>query len=193
MRLVKIRHRGEVCAFTVRIYFLAAYVTETEKNRFPSESGFFILSKLLNFNSCACSLKSCLESFGFFLGSTGLNSLGSTLNEFLSFLKTETCSLTNCLDNIELLSAEVLEDNVKLCLFFSCGSCCAANCNCCNRSSGYAEFLFESLYKVSYFEDSKCLDFINDCCNLFRCHDNFLRNLNEFFKEFCAPSGAVMG
>ena len=49
MRLVKIRHRGEVCAFTVRIYFLAAYVTETEKNRFPSESGFFYSIEITEF------------------------------------------------------------------------------------------------------------------------------------------------
>ena len=127
--------------------------------------------KLLNLNLCACSLESLLNRLSLILGNAFLNGLRSTLNHLLSFLKSETGDLTNCLDNVELLSAEGLENNVELSLLLCCGSCCACYCNytygsCC----GNAEFLLNCLYEVSEFYDSKRLNLFKNVSNLFRCH-----------------------
>ena len=85
--------------------------------------------KLLNLNGSASLGKSSLDGLSFFLSNAFLKGLGSALNELLSFLKSETCDLTNCLDNVELLSAEGLEYYVELSLLLSCGSCSASNSN----------------------------------------------------------------
>ena len=129
--------------------------------------------RLFDFNCCANSCKSFFDLFSFVFSNCFFNCLGSAFNKFFSFLKTETCDLTNCLDNVELLVAERSKNYVKFCLFFSCGSCCATNCYCCYGSCRNAEFLFESLNEVCYFEDCKWLYLIENCCDLFRCHDNF--------------------
>ena len=133
---------------------------------------WLIRLKLLNFNSCACCLESCLNCLSVILGYAFLNSLGSALNEVLSVLKSETGDLTNCLDNVELLSAEVLEDYVELGLLLSCGSCCACYCCACScyGSCRYTELLLDCLYEVVELENSECLYLVNDCCDLFACH-----------------------
>ena len=86
-----------------------------------------VSNKLLNLNNCSSFLESLLNGLSLFLGNAGLNFLRSTLNEVLSVLKSETCDLTNSLDNVELLSAEFLKNYVELSLLLYCGSCCA----CC--------------------------------------------------------------
>ena len=81
--------------------------------------------RLFDFNCCADSRESFFDLLSFVFSNCFFNCLGSALNEFLSFLKSETCDLTDCLDNVELLVAEGSENYVEFCFFFSCGSCCA--------------------------------------------------------------------
>ena len=63
-------------------------------------------SELLELNRSASSLKLCLDLLSVSLRNTFLDSLRSTLNEFLRLLKTKTCDLLNSLDNSHLSIAE---------------------------------------------------------------------------------------
>ena len=75
--------------------------------------------KLLQLYLSTLSLDSSLQVLSFVLRNTLLNSSRSTLYESLSFFQTETASLFNCLNNLELCCAYVSENNVKRRLFFS--------------------------------------------------------------------------
>ena len=124
------------------VFRFAKQKKRTPSVRFLSNSFF----ELFDLDCSACCCEVSFHLFSVFLGNAFLDRLRSCFYEFLSFLESEACELTNCLDNVELAFAERSENNVELCLFFlscRCGSCCAA----CNRygSRGYAEFLFEDL------------------------------------------------
>ena len=110
------------------------------------------------FNLCTSCFKLLCNIVSCFLRNCFLNCLRSALNEVLSFLKTKACDLTNNLDNVKLACTSSLKNNVKFCLLLNWSSSCS-NSNACNRSSRYAEFLFNCLYKVSKLEDCECFDF----------------------------------
>ncbi len=135
---------------------------------------FFAMLKLLDLNNSAGSLKGLLEGLSLILGNAFLNVLGSALNKLLSFLQAKAGDLTNSLDNVELLSAEFLQNYVKLGLLLSGGSSSACyGYNTYGSSSGYAELLLNCLYKVSKLKNGKRLDLFQNVGNLFGCHFQF--------------------
>ena len=67
---------------------------------------FCVNSGLLELYRCTSSLELCLDLLSVSLRSTFLDSLRSTLNEFLRLLKTKACDLLNSLDNSHLSIAE---------------------------------------------------------------------------------------
>lgn len=95
------------------------------KNPLPGDSLPYVLRKqvitcrfgvrvnLLQFYLCTGILESLLQSLGVSLGQTFLQSAGSTVNEILSLLQTETTSLLNSLNNLELCSTNLSEDYVE--------------------------------------------------------------------------------
>ena len=105
--------------------------------------GISKLSKdeLLEFNLCASFFELLLESFSVFLAEAFLQGLGSSFNSSLSFSKTETCKLSNSLDNLDLSSSvEGLENYIELCLLFCSSSFTSygsSNSNCSSRSGKF--------------------------------------------------------
>src|ERR1035437_358792 len=86
-------------------------------------------SKLLDcdFSSGSLELLSC--SVCVFLGNVLFDSLRCAVNNVLSFFETETCQLTNNLDNSNLSCAGGLKDDCEFCLlFFNYCSCAASRC-----------------------------------------------------------------
>ena len=67
--------------------------------------------KLLNLNFAACSSDLLSDLVSLFLGNALFESLGSVVNEVLSFLKTKAGDFTSNLDNSKLLSACRLQNS----------------------------------------------------------------------------------
>ena len=127
--------------------------------------------KLLNFNGSAGLGKSSLDLLSLVLGNAFLNGLGCALNQILSVLQAQTGDLANSLDNVQLVSTKACQNNVELGLLFSSGSSCTGSGNnAYGSSSGYAELLFNCLYKVSELKNCKRLYLFKNVSNLFRCH-----------------------
>ena len=61
--------------------------------------------KLLNLDSCACLFELSLSSLSVVSRNLLLNSLGSAVNELLSFLQAKAGDLTDSLDDVDLSSA----------------------------------------------------------------------------------------
>ena len=76
-----------------------------------------------------------LNSFSVFLRNAFLESLRSTVNECLCFLKTKTCYFTNNLDNSNLVAACSLKNYIKLCLLSSSSATVSSRTSNCNCSS----------------------------------------------------------
>ena len=70
--------------------------------------------ELFNLNLSAGFLKSSLEGLGLCLGNLLFHRGGSTVNEILRFLQTETELSLHDLDHIELSLSGILEDDVEL-------------------------------------------------------------------------------
>ena len=87
--------------------------------------------------------------FSLCLGSTFFNYLRSAVNYFLSFLQAKTSCLTNNLDNLNLVRANLCQLNIELSLLLSCLSCASACCcynnACCCR---YTKLFLTSLYQL---------------------------------------------
>lgn len=93
-------------------------------------------SKLLQFSNSAGFSKLCLESFSLILSNAFLNRFGSALNHILCLFQAKTGDLANCLDNSQLIRANLFENNVKLGLLFLSGSSGSATGNSDGSSSG---------------------------------------------------------
>ena len=92
---------------------------------------FNIKCKLLEFDLSACLFELSLESLSVVLRDAFLDSLGSAVNNSLSFLQTKTGSLTDSLDDSDLVAAGSLQDNVELGLLFLSSACIS------NRTGNY--------------------------------------------------------
>ena len=127
-------------------------------------------TKLLNLDLCASLGELRLERLSVVLGDAFLNSLRSLVNESLSFLQAEAGSFLDNLDDVDLVRASGLEDNVELGLLFSSRSSSSrsGNSDSSRSSSGNAELLFESLDELGELENGKSLYFFNKICNLLR-------------------------
>ena len=117
--------------------------------------------RLLDSNSSSNFLKLSLDLLSLILSNCFLDYLGSALNCFLSFLQAKAGDLTNNLDNLDLLSAEACQLDIKLSLLFNCLSgACSNYCNTC--SCGYTKLFFASLNQLVKFHNSKLFDRIDD-------------------------------
>ena len=114
--------------------------------------------KLLKLNSCANFVKLILDLFSFFLANGLFKSLGSAVNNSLCISKTKAGDLTNNLDNLNLLCASFLKNNLKLGLLFSGSSATSSrSCNCNSSSGRNAKLLFNSLNELRKLKYSKSL------------------------------------
>ena len=114
--------------------------------------------KLLNLDLSACLFELSLESLSVVLADSLFDSLGSAVNQSLSFLQTETGSLTNSLDDSDLVAAGRLQDNIELSLLFLSSACISnRTCNCNSSSSGNAELILYRMYEISKLEDGESL------------------------------------
>ena len=75
--------------------------------------------KLLEFDLGADFFDLLLHLFGFSLGDAGLDGLRSSLDEVLGFLEAEAGQFADDLDDLDLVRADVGEDNVEFGLGFS--------------------------------------------------------------------------
>jgi len=94
-------------------------------------------SKLLKSNLSAFSLKLLLDLVSLFLRSTFLKNLRSAINNVLSFLKSKTCTVTNNLDNLNLVRTYFCKLYVEGILLLSCAStvCTSAPVSIFSRTS----------------------------------------------------------
>ena len=113
--------------------------------------------KLLDLDLSAGSGELLFESLSVVLADAFLNSLGSLVNNSLSFLQAETGSLTNSLDDSDLVAAGRLQDNVKLGLLFFSSSLGNRAGNGYGSSGGYAELILYSVYEICELEDCEGL------------------------------------
>ena len=91
--------------------------------------------KLLNLDSCACLFELSLSSLSVVSRNLLLNSLGSAVNELLSFLQAKAGDLTDSLDDVDLSSAGRSKDNVELGLLLSSSSAALSGSSNSNSSS----------------------------------------------------------
>ena len=106
------------------------------------------LTRLLKGDLSSLSLKLSLKVISGSLVSSLLKNLRSALNEILSFLQAKTCDLTNDLDDLDLVRANLGQLNIELGLLFCrCSTCCRASYYdaCCCR---YAKLFLTSLYQL---------------------------------------------
>ncbi len=108
---------------------------------------------LFEFDFCAYFLELSLESFSVGLGKTFLDSAGSTVYHFLSFLEAKTGYFLNGFNNFQFLSTGSLQNYVEAGFFF--GSCTGSGRTCSNSyssSGGFnTVFVLEDLGKFVYF------------------------------------------
>ena len=123
--------------------------------------------KLLELDGSASLFQLSLSSLSVVLGSALENSLRSTLDHFLSFLQAQAGDdLADSLNNANLLSASVGQNDVELGLLLSGTSAAlsrSASCNSSNRSSSLnVEYLFKFLNELGQFDEGHFLESFNE-------------------------------
>ena len=131
-------------------------------------------NRLLNGNGCACLFKSLLEGFSLVLRNAFLNHLRSSLNEVLCVLKAKAGDLTDCPDNVELLSTEAGELYVKLGLLLCSSSGSSTTSNC-------ADIEREVLNRVLTTDSMTLGPTVSACMALYK--SSFLKENNLRFDE----------
>ena len=96
------------------------------------------------------------------------------VDDSLGFLEAQTGLLADDLDDLDLLRADVLEDDVELGLFFNFFHNRRRACYCNRgRRCAYAEFCFECLNELGKLQNGHCLNVCNQLCLI---HFNFSLN-----------------
>ena len=115
------------------------------------------------------------HSLGIVLGDGFLDGLGSVVDELLGFLQTQAGDLADDLDDLDLLGADLLQDDVELGLLFDLSSAGGGSSDS-GSSGGNAEGLFQSMDELSQLEDAQGLNFFNQGIDFFASHFKFLLN-----------------
>src|SRR5699024_9977934 len=134
--------------------------------RIPSKSPC-----LLDFDSRADLGELLLDVLGGFLGDSLLDGLRAVVHQILGFLQAQAgAHFADDLDDLDLLGADILEDDVELgLLLFGSGSSGGGGggSHGDGSSGGNAELLLKFLYQVSKLQNSHGLNSGND---LFAVH-----------------------
>ena len=163
----------ELNAMLEQIYPNVIEHAETDAKKRPAGAGR-VMSKsdLFDLAGCANLFESSSDFLCVFLGDAFLDSLGGVVDDFLGFLEAEAGLLADDLDDLDLLGADVLQDDVELGLLFRCFCGGGGACNCdCGRRCGNAKLLFERLHELSKLENGHRFDISNQ---LFLIHDEIL-------------------
>lgn len=75
---------------------------------YPARDLSICYENLFQFRSCAGFFQLSNHAFGFFLGNSFFDCLGSAVNHFFGFLEAKACQLADNLDHFDLLSADIL-------------------------------------------------------------------------------------
>lgn len=112
--------------------------------------------KLFNLDSCACLFELSLSSLSVVSRNLLLNSLGSAVNELLSFLQAKAGDLTDSLDDVDLSSAGRSKDNIELGLLLGSSSAAlSGSSNSNSGSSGNAVSLLNSGDELGKLDNGK--------------------------------------
>ena len=84
------------------------------------DAGLEPLDVLFNFDSCTCIRKLLSNGFGFFLRNAFFDRLRSRFDQVLGFLQAQGRDLAHDFDDVDLVAANGLENDVKFRLLF-CG------------------------------------------------------------------------
>jgi len=110
------------------------------------------VTELLQLNNSTCSLDGLLQVLSLVLRQTLLDSRRSTVYEILSFLQTQTASLLNGLNDLQLSCTSVLQNNVERRLLLSGGLATSSS-----RTSSYSNGCSSRLNSILVLQD---------CCQL---------------------------
>lgn len=117
----------------------------------------------------------CLHLFCLFLGDSFLDGLGSAVNEGLRIGKAKAGDLTDDLDDLDLVGADLFQDNVKLGFLFSSSIATGSRAGNSNSGSGgNAEFFFNSVNELRQLENGHGFDLFKESSNFLRSHGIFL-------------------
>ena len=163
----------ELNAMLEQIYPNVIEHAETDAKKRPAGAGRLMSkSDLFDLAGCANLFESSSDFLCVFLGDAFLDSLGGVVDDFLGFLEAEAGLLADDLDDLDLLGADVLQDDVELGLLFRCFCGGGGACNCdCGRRCGNAKLLFERLHELGKLENGHRFDISNQ---LFLIHDEIL-------------------
>ncbi len=126
--------------------------------------------ELLEGNLCALLLELCLGCLCILLGELLLDDLRCALDEVLGLLEAEAGQLTDNLDDLDLVRANLSQLNVELGLLFLSRSSSAASCDNNTCSCGNAELFLASLDKIVSFSSRTDNSLI---ASMISCVDNF--------------------
>ena len=122
---------------------------------------------LLDLDGSAGFLQFVGELLCVFLGDSFLQLLGAVVSDFLSFLQAQAGSGTDDLDDIQLGSAAILQDDVEFGLLFYFSGSSSGSSNS-SSSGGNAEGIFQSMDELSQFQNGQALNSFDDSSDLFR-------------------------
>src|SRR5208283_1821830 len=120
---------------------------------------------LLDLDLGARFLELFLDARGLVLADAFLDGLGRAVNQVLGFLEAKAGDFANCLDDVDLVAADVSENNGEFRLLFRRsrrGSRAARGRDHGGRSSRNAEGFFHFLDQVGRFKKRQALDFFQD-------------------------------
>src|SRR5699024_9538501 len=110
------------------------------------------------------------QLLGIFLGDGFLQGLGAVVNQILSVLQAQAGSGTDNLDNAQLGSAGVLQDNVELGLLFNFSSSGSSGSSNSSGSGGNAENFFQGVNQFGQLQNGQFLNLLNQSSDLFTSH-----------------------
>ena len=134
--------------------------------------------KLLHLCLGASFLQLCNHLLGIFLGNAFLQGLGAVVNQILSVLQAQAGNSADNLDDVQLGSAGILQDDVELGLLLSSlSSSTSSGSSNSSSSGGYAENLLQSVNQLGQLQNGQTLYFLYESSDFFTSHCNFLLNV----------------
>ena len=99
------------------------------------------------------------------------SSLGGSLNGSLGLGQAQTGDLTDSLNDLDLLGADLGQHHVELGLLFSSGSGSTAGGGSSHSGGGDAELLLQSVDELGELQNSQTLNLFDEGIDFLRSHD----------------------